>query len=158
MNKGFTRLGLAVTAFFSLLLPAAVVSAGVAQNIQLSSQMVFGLQSVYPNTIFQYQEPSTTTAQFSGNTVVTIPAASTDNVVSVAALFPGFVTPVAIGIQEVSDPAVQLDVGLSAGGPRIKMAESGFMVFRTASGLPTLYIDNADATHDANLRVFGLSN
>lgn len=136
----------------------ATAPSSTAQNIQLSSQMVFGLQNVYPNTIFQYQEPSTTTAQFSGSTAVTIPANSTDNVVDTATLFPAFGTPVCFGLHEVTSPALPLNIGLSAGGPRIQMNAAGFMIFRVAAGNPVFYVDNPSATDDAALQVFGMSN
>jgi len=131
--------------------------AGVAQNVQIGSQVVFGLQSVYPQTLLQYQEPTTTTAQFSGATTVVIPANSTNNQINTAALFPAFTTPVCIGLQDITNPGVSVGVGTSSTDTRVQIAANGFVVYRTASGLPTFYVDNA-TNAPAAIRVFGLSN
>jgi hypothetical protein len=130
---------------------------GVAQNIQISSQVAMGMQGVYPETLLQYQEPSTTTAQFSGATTVTIPANTTDNAISVATLFPAFATPVVLGFQDVTSGGVSVSFGLDSGGTKVAMAANGITVIRMASGTPTFYFDNATA-NDAAIRIFGLSN
>ncbi len=128
-------------------------AAGTNQNVQISSQVALGLQSAYPQTILQYQEPSTTTAQFSGSTTVTIPASSTDNQINTATLFPGITSPICFGIEDVTDPGVAVSYGTSADDERINLAAGGFAVYRVASGMPTYYFDNATAS-DASIRVF----
>ncbi len=143
-------LGLSVYAAFAQ-------PSGVAQNVQISSQVVMGLQGIYPDILLQYQEPTTTTAQFAGSTTVVIPANTTGNVVSCATLFPAFASPVCIGLQDVTNPGQQVNVGTSTDDGRINMAASGFFVYRVADGLPTFYIDNPGDS-DAAIRVFGLSN
>jgi hypothetical protein len=139
-------------------LKAQSAAVAAAQQCQIGGQVVFGMQNQYPNVVFQYYEPTTTTVQYSGSTVVSIPANSTNNVVSVATLFPGWQVPVAIGIQEITNPSLQLNVGLSSGGPRINMNPAGFMLFRTINGTPTFYVDNPSASSIGLLQVFGISN
>lgn len=145
---------------FLLGLPSfATAAAGTPQNVQVSSQVVFGMQSVYPDTIYQYQEPSTTMAQFQGSTIVSIPANSTDTAVSIASLFPASTAPICIGVSEMTNPSLAtLSVGLSNGGPRINLASAGFFLFRVNGGTPTFYVDNSDLTNAALLRVFLLGN
>jgi hypothetical protein len=78
--------------------------------------------------------------------------------VNTATLFPGFVTPVCFGVQEITSPSRELNFGLSSGGPRINLSSGGFIIVRTRSGSPTFYIDNPSLSNDAVIRVFGLSN
>ena len=136
--------------------PAFAASA-TGQNIQIGAEVVMGLQSVYPNTLFQYQEPPATTAQFQGSTILSIPPTSTNNTVNTATLFSGMATPILVGIADITNPGVQLSVGLDSGGAREVMAPNGFHIVRVASGFPTFYIDNA-TSGAALLRVFILSN
>lgn len=128
-------------------------AAGVNQNVQISSQVAFGLQSAYPEILLQYQEPSTTTAQFSGATTITIPANTTDNTINTATLFSGITTPIVMGFVDVTNPGVSIGIGTAADDTRIEMAAGGFIIYRTASGMPTFYADNA-TDNDANIRVF----
>lgn len=151
----FAMLGL--NTWVNIVLPALAAPVGVAQNVQISSQVAMGLQSVYPETLMQYQEPTTTTAQFSGATTVTIPANTSDNAVSIATLFPAFATPICIGLEDVTSGGVALNVGTDSGGTKIHMAANGMIVYRTADGTPVFFVDNSTNT-DAALRVFGLSN
>lgn len=136
----------------------AFAAASTAQNIEINSQVVFGLQSAFPNMLFQYKEPSTTTAQMQGSTIVLIPANSVDNAVNLATLFPGFNMPLIFGVAEVTSPSRALNIGLSAGGPRINLAATGFMLWRANGAFNTLYVDNASLTEPALLRVFGMGN
>lgn len=136
----------------------ALSQSGTAQNVQIGAQVVFGLQNQFPDTIFQYQEPATTTAQMSSSTVVAIPANSTNNAISTSTLFPGFTTPVCWGIAEITSPSLPLNIGLSSGGPRLQVAGAGFLLVRTVAGKPTFYIDNPSVNQAALVRIFGLSN
>lgn len=151
-------LRLFIAAMLTIWVSTPAFAAAAAQNVQISTQVGMGLQAVYPQTIYTYQEPSTTTAQYQASTVLTITHNTVNNAVSIASLFPAFATPICIGICEITSPGLNLSVGLSSGGPRVSLAAGGFMIFRTATGLPTFYIDNADLTEDAQIRVFGLSN
>lgn len=138
---------------------AQATPSGTANNIILNSQLGFGTQAAYPNVLFQYVEPVATTAQMNGSTIVKVTANTTDNAYSMATLFPGWVTPVAIGIADVTDPGIQTNIGLSSGGPRLHMAANGFLLMRVdTSNMPTLYIDNPSATDDALIQIFGISN
>lgn len=119
-----------------------------------------GLQGIYPLTVFNYAEPTTTTAQYSGQSSVTIPANTTGNVVSCATLFPGNAAPICVSVQDVTSGGVALSLGLDSSGTRIPMAANGFQLFRTAgtSGSQIVfYVDNNTAT-DASLQVTELSN
>jgi hypothetical protein len=138
--------------------PALAAASATAQQIQLSTQVIFGMQQQYSSPIFNYTEPSTTTAQYFGNTTVSIPANSTNNVINTATLFPAWNTPVCIGIAEITTPSLNLNVGLSSGGPRFQLAPGGYLVYRSNGGLPSIYVDNPSASSAALVQVFGLSN
>lgn len=150
------KLILFFAAWLALFVP--VLAAAPAQQVAIACQVVQGLQSVYPNVLFQYQEPGTTTAQFGSSTVVSIPANSTNNTINTATLFPGCVTPVAVGIAEITSPGLPLSLGLSNGGPRLNLAAGGWNVTRVVSGFPTFYVDNASPSTAALVQVFILSN
>ena len=155
------RLASLLLAFFLVLLGARsyATPAATPQQIQIGQQFVFGMQSVFPNTLFSYQEPYTTTCQLSGSTIISVPANTSNQAISIAALFPAFVNPVAIGIVEVTSPSQQVNIGLASGGARIHLAEGGFATFRVSTtNLPTFYVDNPSATDAALIQVFGLSN
>lgn len=149
---------LAIMLWLTTAAPALAAAAGVSQNIQLGAQMVMGMQSQYPNTLFQYQEPVTTTAQFQGSTIVSVPANTTNNQINTATLFPGCVTPVAIGVQEMTNPGLQVNVGLSSSDTRLQIAPGGFILLRLNGGFPTFYVDNPSVSSPALVRVFILSN
>ena len=131
--------------------------AATAQQIQIAAQVAFGLSNEYPNVLFQYTEPTTTTAGLAASTIVQIPANTTDNAIVTATLFPGFTTPLLWGIAEMTNPGIQLNVGLASGGARLHMAVGGFWITRVNGTGTTFYIDNASSSI-ALLNVFALSN
>lgn len=135
----------------------ATTPVGTSQQVNISGQMAFGTQQVYPNVLFQYQEPGTTTAQFSGSTTIAI-AGSTSNVaVNTATLFPGVNTPICYVLQEITNPPQQLNVGLASGGARLDLNPQGFLMVRVVGGTPTFYVDNPESTPGL-LQVSVLSN
>lgn len=148
---------LAFLVFVAAMLPAFAAT-GTSNQVQISSQLCFGIQNQYPNILLQYQEPSTTTAQFVGSTTVVIPANTANNTIDTATLFPGFQTPVAFGIQEITNPSLPVNIGLDSSGARLQMAPGGFMVFRVAGGTPTFYVDNPSLTTAAVVTIVGISN
>lgn len=150
--------GLLFTLFALFVLPALAVPVGTANNVQIGSQVVYGLQSQYPDVLFQYQEPTTTTCQFQGSTIVQVAANTTNTTINTATLFPGFTTPVCFVVQEITSPSQQLNIGLSNGGPRIQLAAGGFLQARVNAGFPTFYVDNPSLTQAALVRVVALSN
>jgi hypothetical protein len=139
-------------------LPVLAVPVSTSSNVQIGSQVVFGLQNQFPNTLFQYQEPNTTTCQFEGSSIVQVAANSTDTQVNTATLFPGFTKPVCYVVTEITNPSLPLNIGLSNGGPRLQLAAGGFLLVRVEGGFPTFYVDNPSATQPALLRVVALSN
>lgn len=133
--------------------------AGANPNqIQFGCQVVDGMQNQYPNVLLQYQEPSTTTCQFSGAIVVPVFANSTNTQINTATIFGGFTVPVLVGIQEITSPSLPVNIGLTSSGPRLQLAPGGILVVRLNAGFPTFYVDNTSTNSTALLRVFMLSN
>jgi hypothetical protein len=128
------------------------------QQVQISSQICFGL-SQNNNTVLQnYNEVSTTTALFQGSIDVPVPANSTNNAFNLATLFPVANTPLLWGIQDISNPGTQVNVGLSSSGPRFNLNPNGYLTARVNGGAPTIYIDNPSMSNGAIIQLFLLSN
>lgn len=136
----------------------ATAPSASAQQIQVSGQLCFGTQNVYPNVLFQYQESGLTTAQYGGSTTISIPANTTNQAINTATLFPGIVTPVAFVVQEITNPPQQLNIGLASGGARIDLNPQGFLMVRVSGGFPTFYLDNPSMSEAALVQVSYLSN
>lgn len=129
-----------------------------AQQVQINSQVVYGL-SENNNTVLQnYIEPSTTTALFQGSIVVVVTANTTNNTYNLATLFPVANTPIFWGVMDISTPGQQVNIGLASGGARFSVSPNGFINVRTNGAFPTLYIDNPSASTNAILQIYMLSN
>jgi len=128
------------------------------QQVQINSQICFGL-SQNNNTVLQnYIEPNTTTALFQATLVVVVTANTTNNTYNLATLFPVANTPILWGMEDISSPGQQVNWGLASGGQRFNMAPNGYFVCRVAGGAPTLYIDNPSMSVNALIQLFVISN
>jgi hypothetical protein len=128
------------------------------QQVQINSQIVFGLAQNNNTVLQNYIEPNTTTALFPGMLLVVVPANSTNNAYNLATLFPLANTPIMWGIMDVSNPGQQINVGLAASGQRFMLNPNGYLTARVNGGAPTLYIDNPSASVNALIQLFMLSN
>jgi hypothetical protein len=129
-----------------------------SQQVQINSQIIFGLAQNNNTVLLNYIEPDTTMALFSGSLVVVVPPNTNNNTYNLTTLFPVANTPILWGMVDISNPGQQVNWGLASSGARFDMNPNGFFVCRVNGSAPTLYIDNPSASVDALIQLFVLSN
>lgn len=126
------------------------------QPMYVACQAYEGLPG-FSNNPFQvlmnYMEPTTTTGSVGDSATITVPINTTDYQVVFSTEFPSASAGLFMFVQDISNPGMALNIGLSAGGPRIHMAASGFIAARITGSQPTLYIDNSSVSSTAIIRV-----
>lgn len=129
------------------------------QQIQINAQACFGLSQSTNNLVVNYQEPNTTTALFKGIEELSIPANTVNNTINLANYFTAINTALLWGLQDISNPGQQVNIGMASSGTRFSMAPSGFFLIRVNGGSsPILYIDNPSLTTSAILQLIVLAN
>lgn len=137
---------------------SSAVTNATAQQVQINSQIIFGLSQNNNSVLQNYIEPNTTTALFAGSLPVVVPADSVNNEYNLSTLFPLANSPILWGLEDKSNPGQQVNVGLTASGPRFFINPNGYLTARVNGGAPILYIDNPSANSAALLMLFMMSN
>jgi hypothetical protein len=135
-------------------------SNATANQIEINTQVSYGLGFQNNTNLIDYVEPGTTTALYNGQTTVFIPPSTTDQAINLATLFPYVNTPLLWGVQDISNPgqSFSLAMAASAGSQKFTIAPGGFQINRVNGSAPILYVSNSDPSNYVILKVFMLAN
>lgn len=133
-----------------------------AQQVEINSQVAFGLGYQSNQTLMNYVAPGTLTAKFALQTTVFIPPSTTAQAVNLATLFPFINTAIVYGLQDITAAGQAITVSMKSDGTNgMPQAAGGFSEWRVNCAIasaPTLYLTNSDATNYAIVKVFCLAN
>ena len=133
-------------------------SNGQANQIEINSQIAYGLGYQSNEVFLNYVEPGTTTALFGQTVTVAVPANTTNYPINLATMFPNVNTAIMYAVEDISNPGQQVSIGMDSGGSRFIMAPGGFFECRVNGSSPTLYVDNASVNQYALLKVVCIAN
>lgn len=132
-----------------------------AQQIEINSQCSFGLGYQSNQTLMNYVEPGTTTANFALSTTIFVPPSTTAQAVNLATLFPNITTAILYGVADLSYPGQEVLISMKSDGTNpMPQAAGGFSQWRVncpIADAPTLYLTNEDADNYCIVKVFCLA-
>lgn len=123
-------------------------------------QAFLGSPDFQHQTVANFQSNETFTAAAVANTIVSVPANTTDQAVNLATLFPALTATSFIVVQDVTaTPGQPFSVTTVSGSGRIAIAGGGFLAWTQNGGAPpTLYLTNPSTTTASDIQISVMSN